>query len=85
LGFLIHQVTNLNSRNQSEISEVPSDTTETSYSAELAEELGADDYGMRQYVMAFLKTGPNRSTDSTKAMELQGNHLETYIGDIVFF
>ncbi|NBC66774.1 MAG: hypothetical protein GVY07_14100 [Bacteroidetes bacterium] len=53
-----------------------SDTSDTDYNHELAEELGADDYGMRQYVMAFLKTGPNPSTDSTKAMELQRAHLD---------
>lgn len=52
------------------------DTTTTSYNSELAEELGADDYGMRQYVMAFLKTGPNRSADSTEAMALQRAHLD---------
>lgn len=51
------------------------DSLETSYDEELANELGADDYGMRQYVMAFLKTGPNPSADSTEAMELQRAHL----------
>lgn len=53
-----------------------SDTSSTSYNSELAEELGADDYGMRQYVMAFLKAGPNPSADSTEAMELQRAHLD---------
>lgn len=53
-----------------------SDTLDTGYNHKLAEELGADDYGMRQYVMAFLKTGPNPTTDSTKAMELQRAHLD---------
>lgn len=52
------------------------DTTSTSYNSELAEKLGADDYGMRQYVMAFLKSGPNPSADSTEAMELQRAHLD---------
>ena len=31
------------------------------YDPELAAGLGADDYGMRRYVMAFLKAGPERS------------------------
>lgn len=53
-----------------------SDTSSTSYNPELAEKLGADDYGMRQYVMAFLKSGPNPSTDSTEAMQLQRAHLD---------
>lgn len=47
-----------------------------SYDTELAEELGADDYGMRQYVIAFLKEGPNRGQDSTRAAELQRAHLD---------
>lgn len=42
----------------------------------LAEELGADDYGMRQYVIAFLKAGPDQSQDSTRAAELQRAHLD---------
>ena len=46
------------------------------YDAELADELGADTYGMRQYVIAFLKEGPNRIQDSTRAAELQRGHLD---------
>lgn len=46
------------------------------YDAELAAELGADDYGMRRYVMAFLKSGPNRPDDSEKARALQQAHME---------
>ena len=36
----------------------------------------ADSYGMKQYVMAFLKTGPNRDQDSTTAAQIQNAHLE---------
>lgn len=46
------------------------------YDAELAKELGADNLGMKQYVMAFLKAGPNRSQDSTTAAQLQRAHLD---------
>ena len=46
------------------------------YDAQLAQKLGADDYGMKQYVMAFLKTGPNRPADSTARMKLQMAHLK---------
>lgn len=46
------------------------------FDEELASELGADNYGMRQYVMAFLKTGPNRDTDADEAMKIQRAHLE---------
>lgn len=53
-----------------------SDSTSGSFDAELANELGADDYGMRQYVIAFLKAGPNRDQDSTRAAELQRGHMD---------
>lgn len=36
----------------------------------------ADSYGMKQYVMAFLKTGPNRDQDSATAAQIQNAHLE---------
>lgn len=42
----------------------------------LAEELGSDDYGMKTYVMAFLKAGPNRDQDSLTAANLQRAHLD---------
>lgn len=50
--------------------------TEVGFDSVLAQKLGADDYGMRQYVMAFLKRGPNRSQDSTEAAMLQRAHLD---------
>ena len=46
------------------------------YDAQLAKKLGADDYGMKQYVMAFLKEGPHRLTDSVARMKLQMAHLK---------
>ena len=46
------------------------------YDSVYAQELGADQYGMHQYVMAFLKKGPNRDLDSPKAMELQMAHMD---------
>ncbi len=57
-----------------------SDTTliiepETAYNVELAKEYGADEYGMKPYVMAFLKTGPNTPRDSIHAVELQSAHM----------
>jgi uncharacterized protein len=51
------------------------DTTESKYNAELAQELGADDYGMKRYVMAFLKSGPNRDQDPEAAQEIQAGHM----------
>ena len=46
------------------------------YDAQLAQKLGADEYGMKTYVMAFLKRGPNRPKDSTTRAELQKAHLK---------
>jgi uncharacterized protein len=46
------------------------------YNAELAKQLGADDYGMRSYVVAFLKAGPVKLTDSLQRAELQKAHLK---------
>lgn len=46
------------------------------FDEELAAELGADDYGMRRYIMAFLKSGPNRSQDEEEAAALQRAHLD---------
>lgn len=45
------------------------------FDAELASELGADDLGMRRYVMAFLKSGPKPSESPETARELQAAHL----------
>src|ERR1700744_713593 len=46
------------------------------YDAQLAQKLGADEYGMKAYVMAFLKAGPNRPKDSVTRAELQKAHLK---------
>lgn len=49
---------------------------EMTYDSLLAQKLGADDYGMKKYVMAFLKSGPNQDMDSARAAELQRAHLD---------
>lgn len=46
------------------------------YNEALAKQLGADDYGMRKYVMAFLKRGPNRDRSKAEADALQKAHME---------
>lgn len=46
------------------------------YDEQLAAELGADEYGMRRYIMAFLKAGPNRSQSDEEASRLQRAHLD---------
>ena len=45
------------------------------YDSLLAQELGADEYGMKPYVMAFLKEGPDRDQDSATAAQLQADHM----------
>lgn len=48
----------------------------SSYDAVLAKKLGADQYGMKKYVMAFLKSGTVKIKDSAARMELQMAHLK---------
>lgn len=52
------------------------ENTGNGFEDDLAKALGADEYGMKTYVMAFLKKGPNRNLDSTAAAELQRAHLD---------
>lgn len=50
-------------------------TTKNGYDEALAERLGADDYGMSRYVVAFLKEGSNRDQDSTTTAKIQEGHM----------
>jgi len=56
---------------------IDADTLDTGFDAALAQELGADDYGMRSYVMVILKTGPNDKTltDKTERAEIFKGHF----------
>ena len=49
------------------------------YDKQLAKKLGADDYGMKKYVIAFLKSGPNRNLSEQKAQDLQTAHLQNIV------
>lgn len=56
--------------------QTPEPTAESpAYNAELARRLGADDYGMKKYVIAFLKRGPTRLSGE-EAEQLQNAHLK---------
>ena len=46
------------------------------FDSTLAVRLGADDYGMRSYVMAFLHAGPNRDQTPEEATALQRAHMD---------
>ena len=53
--------------------------TKPLYNEALAKKLGADEYGMKHYIMAFLKTGPTKITDKTQLASLQKAHLKNII------
>ena len=46
------------------------------YNKALADSLGADEYGMKSYVLAVLKTGPNTTTDKEKLNQYFSGHME---------
>ena len=49
--------------------------TKPAYDAELAKKLGADDYGMRNYVLVLLKTGPTPVPKGEKRTEMFKGHF----------
>lgn len=49
---------------------------EVKYDSLKAIKYGADDYGMKTYVLAFLKRGPNKDLESSKKAKLQAAHLK---------
>lgn len=50
--------------------------TKPSYDSILAKKLGADDYGMKQYVFCLLKTGPTKNISKTKQDSLFAGHMK---------
>jgi len=55
--------------------QTPTEPSNPNYDAGLAKKLGADDLGMRQFVMCFLKTGPLKVTDEAKRKDLMAGHF----------
>lgn len=51
------------------------DTPKPAYDAELARRYGADERGMRQYVLVVLKTGPTPVTDPEKRKAMFAGHF----------
>lgn len=49
--------------------------TNPNYDEKLAAELGADDYGMKNYVLVLLKTGKNKSKDQNLINESFAGHF----------
>ena len=46
------------------------------YDAALAQKLGGDEYGMKRYVMVFLKTGKQTEFDSVAKSKLMEQHMK---------
>lgn len=46
------------------------------YNKALADSLGADDYGMKMYVLVMLKTGSNTTTEKKVIDSLFGGHMQ---------
>lgn len=46
------------------------------YDSKLAESLGGDEYGMKMYILAILKTGTNKTEDKEKLNELFKGHMD---------
>lgn len=58
------------------ISEKATTSQNPNYDSELAKKLGADDYGMKSYIMVILKTGNNKTTDQSFINNSFKGHLE---------
>jgi uncharacterized protein YciI len=61
---------------------ITAQTNNPDYDAKLAEELGADEYGMKSYILVILKTGSNKTTDKTFIDSCFRGHM-TNIGQLV--
>lgn len=57
----------------------PATTPATGYDAAMAERLGADERGMKPYVVAFLVPGPNRDQSPDEAKALMTAHLANIV------
>jgi uncharacterized protein YciI len=55
---------------------VNAQSTNVKYNKQLADSLGADDYGMKMYVLVILKPGSNKIDDKQKADSLFVGHLQ---------
>jgi len=50
--------------------------TNSKYDSSLAKKLGADEYGMKNYILVILKTGENKTTDQDFISEQFSGHLK---------
>lgn len=74
IALLFISVLSINTFGQNEQKKLPEN-----YDAELASKLGADEYGMRQYVFVVLKTGKADVKDEKKRKELFAGHFANMV------
>lgn len=55
---------------------ITAQTTNTNYDEALAKKLGADNYGMKKYVLVILKTGENTTATSEESNTAFRGHME---------
>jgi uncharacterized protein YciI len=61
-------------KSQTSMSDSPN--PDPAFDSTLAARLGADEYGMRPYVLVFLYAGPNRDFSPEEATALQRGHMD---------
>jgi hypothetical protein len=66
----------------SAVFQLQAQTNNPAYDPALAEKLGADDYGMKSYMLVILKTGNNKTTDKAFIDSCFRGHMEN-IGRMV--
>jgi len=74
LIFVLFAVANVQESN-TESAQQKSTESDSKFDAELAKELGADDYGMKSYVFCVLKTGKAKIEDADKLKEIFRGHF----------
>lgn len=57
------------------LAQAPAGSPPPSFDAALAQQLGADEHGMRSYVLVILKTGPKRMPDGPERNEMFKGHF----------
>jgi uncharacterized protein YciI len=55
---------------------ISAQTSNPHYDSTLAKSLGADDYGMKSYILVILKTGPSTLTDQDKLNGIFSGHMD---------
>ena len=59
----------------SALAQTPAETTNPAYDADLARKVGADERGMKSYVLVVLKTGPNKVAAGAERDEMFKGHF----------